>query len=102
MPTLAIHGHFYQPPREDPFSGEMPVEPQAAPYHDFNEKVTAECYRPVAERGCFERLSFNIGPTLIGWLNRYAPDVYQRIVDADRSHSAATGGGHAIAPPGPP
>ncbi len=99
MPTLAIHGHFYQPPREDPFTGVMPVEPQAAPYHDFNEKITAECYRPLAERGCFDRLSYNIGPTLIGWLSRYAPDVYERIIDADRRYARATGVGNAIAQP---
>ena len=99
MPTLAIHAHFYQPPREDPFTGRMPVEPQAAPYHDFNEKITAECYRPIAERGYFEQLSFNIGPTLAGWLSRQAPDVYQRIVDSDRRHAQLTGAGNAIAQP---
>ena len=97
--TLAVHGHFYQPPREDPFTGVMPVEPQAAPYHDFNEKITAECYRPLAERGDFGRMSFNIGPTLFGWLARHAPDVYQRIVEADRQHVEATGVGNAIAQP---
>ena len=99
MPTLAIHGHFYQPPREDPFTGQMPVEPQAAPYHDFNERITAECYRPLAERGCFERLSYNLGPTLAGWLSRHAPAVYQRIIDSYRSHVAAIGVGNAIAQP---
>ncbi|HEY4691466.1 MAG TPA: DUF3536 domain-containing protein [Anaerolineae bacterium] len=97
--TLAVHGHFYQPPREDPFTGVMPVEPQAAPYHDFNEKIMAECYRPLAERGYFDSLSYNIGPTLMGWLARYAPDVYQRIVDSDRRRVAAIGVGGAIAQP---
>jgi len=97
--TLAVHGHFYQPPREDPFTGVMPVEPEAAPYHDFNEKITAECYRPLVEHGYFDRLSYNIGPTLIGWLSRYAPDVYQRIVDADKRQAAALGVGNAIAQP---
>jgi alpha-amylase/alpha-mannosidase (GH57 family) len=99
MPTLAVHGHFYQPPREDPFTGLTPVEPQASPYHDFNEKITAECYRPIADHGYFERLSFNIGPTLIGWLSRNAPEVYQRVVDADRSHRERYGVGNAIAQP---
>ena len=99
MPTLAIHTHFYQPPREDPFTGQMPVEPQAAPYHDFNERITAECYRPLAERGCFEQLSYNLVPTLAGWLSRHAPEVYQRIIDAYRSHVSATGVGNAIAQP---
>jgi alpha-amylase/alpha-mannosidase (GH57 family) len=77
----------------------MPVEPQAAPYHDFNEKITAECYRPLAERGGFERVSYNLGPTLIGWLARHAPDVYQRVTEADRHHAAAIGVGNAIAQP---
>jgi alpha-amylase/alpha-mannosidase (GH57 family) len=99
MPTLAIHGHFYQPPREDPFTGQTPIEPQAAPYHDFNEKITAECYRPLAERGHFDDLSFNLGPTLAGWLSRNAPDVYQRIIGADRARHARTGAGNAIAQP---
>ncbi len=99
QPTLAVHGHFYQPPREDPFTGVMPVEPQAAPYHDFNEKITAECYRPLAERGGFDRISFNIGPTLIGWLARHVPDVHQRVTEADRNHAAAIGVGNALAQP---
>ncbi len=77
----------------------MPGEPEAAPYHDFNEKVTAESYRPIAERGYFDRLSFNVGPTLMGWLARHAPDICQRIVDADRQHAQATGVGNAIAQP---
>jgi alpha-amylase/alpha-mannosidase (GH57 family) len=99
QPTLAVHAHFYQPPREDPFTGVMPVEPQAVPYHDFNEKITAECYRPLAERGGYDRVSYNIGPTLIGWLARHAPDVYQRVTEADRHHAAAIGVGNAIAQP---
>jgi alpha-amylase/alpha-mannosidase (GH57 family) len=99
MHMLAVHGHFYQPPRENPFTGVMPVEPQAAPYHDFNEKITAECYRPLAEGGLFERLSFNVGPTLTGWLSNYAPDVYQRIVEANREHAKRYGAGNALAQP---
>ncbi|HLF27450.1 MAG TPA: DUF3536 domain-containing protein [Anaerolineae bacterium] len=99
MPTLALHGHFYQPPREDPFTGEMPAEPLAAPYHDFNAKITAESYRPIAEHGYFERMSYNVGPTLIAWLARHAPDVYQRIVESDRRHSEAIGVGNALAQP---
>ena len=99
MPTLAVHGHFYQPPREDPFSGNMLLEKEAAPYHDFNEKITAECYRPLAETGLFDCISYNIGPTLIGWLARYAVDVYQRIVEADRAHARAKGVGNAVAQP---
>lgn len=95
-PALAVHGHFYQPPREDPWTGEVPPEPGAAPYHDFNEKITAECYRPLAERCLFERISFNVGPTLIGWLARHAPETYRRILEADRVN-VARGVGNAIA-----
>src|SRR4051794_36237993 len=68
---LAIHGHFYQPPREDPFTGRQPREPGAAPYLNFNEKIADECYRPNAELGNFERISFDLGPTLASWLERH-------------------------------
>ena len=74
---LVVHGHFYQPPRESPWTDEVPVEPSAHPYHDWNERITAECYRPnTASRvldafgrirsvvNNFEHLSFNVGPTL--------------------------------------
>jgi len=96
---VAIHGHFYQPPREDPFTGDMPREAGAEPYHDFNEKITAECYRPNALAGNLDRISFNIGPTLIGWLDRYQPETYARIVEADRLHRQAHSVGNAIAQP---
>lgn len=96
---ITIHGHFYQPPREDPFTGEMPREAGAEPYHDFNEKITAECYRPNAFAGNLDRLSFNIGPTLIGWLDRYQHETYVRIQEADRTHRQAHGVGNAIAQP---
>lgn len=96
---VAIHGHFYQPPRADPFTGEMPRERGAEPYHDFNEKITAECYRPNAEAGNFDRLSFNIGPTLIQWLAHYQPATYDRILQADRAYLQARGTGNAIAQP---
>ncbi len=96
---VAIHGHFYQPPREDPFTGDMPREAGAEPYHDFNAKITAECYRPNAVAGNLDRMSFNIGPTLIGWLDRYQPETYARIVEADRMHRQAHGVGNAIAQP---
>ena len=97
---LVIHGHFYQPPREDPWTGEVPVEPGAAPFHDWNERITVECYRPNAELGSFELLSFNVGPTLLYWLERHQPDVYDRILDADRmgGRAIAQAYGHAILP----
>ncbi len=94
---LCFHGHFYQPPREDPFTGQIPREPGAEPYHDFNEKITAECYRPNAMLGNFELLSFNLGPTLASWLDKHAHETYDRIVQADRNNLAATGFGNAIA-----
>ena len=85
---LVVHGHFYQPPRENPWTEEVPREPSAAPFHDWNERITAECYRPngwarvlddhgrvVAIVDNYEHLSFNVGPTLLSWLERHAPDV---------------------------
>ena len=90
---VAIHGHFYQPPRENPWLEAVEVQDSAAPYHDWNERVTAECYAPntaarrVAQDNCiidivnnFEKISFNIGPTLLSWLDRHAPHVYQSIL----------------------
>ncbi len=98
-PTVAIHGHFYQPPRESPFTGEVPREKGAEPYHDYNEKITAECYRPNALAGNLDRISFNVGPTLIGWLDRHDHETYQRVQAADRVHRQTTGVGNAIAQP---
>ena len=95
--SVAIHGHFYQPPREDPFTGEMPREKGAEPYHDYNEKITAECYEPNAVAGNFDRISFNIGPTLIHWLAHYQPQTYARILQADRTYQHTRGAGNAIA-----
>jgi alpha-amylase/alpha-mannosidase (GH57 family) len=62
--AIAIHGHFYQPPREDPISGLIPKEAGASPYGNWNERIHAECYLPNAQLGNFEKISFNIGPTL--------------------------------------
>ena len=64
--ALCIHGHFYQPPRENPFSGIIPEEVGAAPYPNWNARIHAECYQPNAELGNFERISFNVGPTFLG------------------------------------
>ena len=101
---LVIHGHFYQPPRENPWTEEVAAEPSAAPFHDWNERITAEAYRPngwarvVDDRGRitdivdnYAHLSFNVGPTLLSWLERHQPRVYERILEADRV------GGGAIA-----
>jgi hypothetical protein len=101
---LVVHGHFYQPPRENPWTEEVAVELSAAPFHDWNERITAECYRPngwarvLDEHGRvteivdnYEHMSFNVGPTLLSWLESHRPEVYERMLEADRI------GGGAIA-----
>ncbi|HEC22624.1 MAG TPA: DUF3536 domain-containing protein [Chloroflexi bacterium] len=96
---LCVHGHFYQPPRGNPFSREPLREPDAAPYENWNARITAECYEPNARLGNFERISFNVGETLAAWLAAEAPDVYERIIQADASHLERYGVGNAIAQP---
>ncbi len=88
---LAVHGHFYQPERRDPFTGELPVEPAAAPYRDWNARIDAECYRPNAERGNLERISFDLGPTLAAWLATEDPVAYEGFVSADQPASWPVG-----------
>lgn len=96
MTALIIHGHFYQPPRENPWTGEIDPEPGAAPYHDWNERIHAECYAPNVNN--YPRISFNFGPTLLSWLATNHRDTYQKIIDADRrSVVARDGHGNAIA-----
>ncbi len=68
-PLLAVHGHFYQPERRDPFTGEMPVQAAAAPYRDWNSRIDAECYKPNAERHNLRHISYDLGPTLGTWLD---------------------------------
>jgi hypothetical protein len=85
-PQLCIHGHFYQPPRTDPFTGKYRVESDAAPFKNWNERITAECYAPNAKIGNFARISFNLGDTLARWMERTQPDTFQRIVKAAREH----------------
>ncbi len=94
---LCIHGHFYQPPREDPFTHLIPDESGAAPYHNYNEKITTECYRANAEAGNFGRISYNVGPTLALWLARQAPDIALRMVESDQRYRALHGVGNALA-----
>ncbi|HYK87037.1 MAG TPA: hypothetical protein VEV19_16830, partial [Ktedonobacteraceae bacterium] len=94
---LCLYGHFYQPPRENPFTGLLPIEPEATPYANFNEKITSECYRPNAEAGNFEFISYDLGPTLAAWLEEAHPQVYRQIIDADRAHYARYGIGNALA-----
>jgi len=107
---VAVHGHFYQPPRENPWLEAVEVQDSAAPWHDWNERITAECYAPntAARRvdeanrildvvNNFEKISFDIGPTLFAWLARHAPEVARRIVEADRASVRERGHGNAIA-----
>lgn len=94
---LCLHGHFYQPPRENPFTNQVPVEAAAAPFANFNEKITAECYAPNAEAGNFDELNFDLGPTLAAWLEKAHPAVLQRIIEADARHLARYGVGNAMA-----
>ena len=81
---LVIHGHFYQPSRVDPFSGEVPADPSAAPAHDWTARVSAECYRPNAESGNLGRMSWDLGPTLAEWLVDGDPIAYRGFVEGDR------------------
>src|SRR5262252_9938371 len=111
MNELVIHGHFYQPPRENPWTGTIDREPKVFPFHDWNERIHHECYRSNAfarifdgyariERivNNFDGISFNFGPTLLSWLEHYDPPAYRRILEADRASSLARGGhGNAIA-----
>ncbi len=98
---LAIHAHFYQPERRDPFGGPDRPDRTAAPFPSWNARVSAECYRPNAERGNLDRISFDVGPTLTGWLAAEDPGTLARIVAADGGTNAvAQGYHHAILPLG--
>ena len=99
MPTKAfsIHGHFYQPPREDPLTNLIPNEPGAAPYNNWNEKILAECYRPNAKLGNFGGISFNVGPTLFPWLQSQDQETYQQIIQQNQVNRQRFGVGNAIA-----
>lgn len=110
MPThLVIHGHFYQPPRENPWTGRIERQPSAAPYHDWNARIADECYLPNArsrvldERGCvqeiknnYARMSWNFGPTLLAWMAQEAPEGLAALQEADRESLARLGHGNAI------
>jgi hypothetical protein len=99
MPNKAfsIHGHFYQPPREDPLTGIIPQETGAAPYNNWNERILDECYLPNARLNNFSKISFNVGPTLFTWLQNQDPETYQQILDQDRINYQKHGVGNAIA-----
>jgi hypothetical protein len=98
-PTLAIHGHFYQPAREDPFTGRLARDPSAAPAHDWNDRVTQEAYAPNAELGNFGRIGWDLGPTVARWMREHRRELHDTIMDqADRHHPMAQGYHHAILP----
>ena len=96
---LCIHGHFYQPPRTDPFTGRILREPDAAPYANWNERITAECYAPNAEAGHFGSISFNLGGTLARWLDECAHITYERIVADEREYWKTYAVGNGLAQP---
>ena len=112
MRSIVIHGHFYQPPRENPWLEEVEREVSAAPHHDWNARIEQECYRAVvaarvlAPNGRISRIvntleyiSFNFGPTLLEWMEHAAPDTYARVLEADRKSVTRLGHGNAIAQP---
>ncbi|MCA9394640.1 MAG: DUF3536 domain-containing protein [Candidatus Omnitrophica bacterium] len=108
---ICVHGHFYQPPREDAWTGKIEEQPSAAPFHNWNERITAECYRPNTESPVNEKdgvpskllnnfawISFNVGPTLMSWLAEHSPETYEGIIDGDRRSCTNFGGfGSAMA-----
>jgi alpha-amylase/alpha-mannosidase (GH57 family) len=98
---VCVHGHFYQPPRENAWLEEVEVQDSARPYHDWNERVTAECYAPNSASRIlgpgdrivdivnnYGSISFDVGPTLLAWLEKSDPPVYRAILDADRQARA--------------
>jgi alpha-amylase/alpha-mannosidase (GH57 family) len=107
---VCIHGHFYQPPRVNPWLEVVEVQDSAAPFHDWNARVTAECYAPNAAARIlcaegtitkiinnYQYISFNFGPTLLCWLEDRAPEVYQALLEADAASLKRLGHGNAIA-----
>ncbi|VTS05511.1 DUF3536 domain-containing protein [Tuwongella immobilis] len=106
---ICIHGHFYQPPRENPWLDEIELQDSAHPFHDWNERISTECYAPnavarilnpagkiVQLSNNYSKISFNFGPTLLSWMEQHAPDVYAAILEADRL-SIERFGGHGSA-----
>ena len=111
MKYVCIHGHFYQPPRENPYLEAVELQDSAYPYHDWNERITAECYAPNAASRIvdaenriqnllnnYSEMSFNFGPTLLSWMKDQSPKVYQPILEADqKSAQRFSGHGSALA-----
>lgn len=96
---FCVHGHFYQPPREDPFTGEIPQEFGAEPYNDWTERIYHECYLPNAQEGNFQKISFNIGPTLLAWMEKHHPETLRMIIEQENLVFQRSGLSNAIAHP---
>lgn len=108
---ICIHGHFYQPPRENPWLEDVELQDTAYPHHDWNARITEECYRQNAASRIlgqdrkivrivnnYERISFNFGPTILSWMQVHTPDVYEKILEADKlSQKRYSGHGSALA-----
>lgn len=108
---LCIHGHFYQPPRENPWLESIEIQDSSYPYHDWNERITAECYAPNSASRIvdgegrivdivnnYSGISFNFGPTLLSWMEINSPELYRAILDSDRqSMERRSGHGNAVA-----
>src|SRR5436190_5090 len=107
---VCVHGHFYQPPRENPWLEAVELQDSAYPYHDWNERINSECYAPngvarildqhgqiVTLSNNYARMSFNFGPTLLSWLGDKSPEVYRTIIEADQqSMERFSGHGSAL------
>jgi len=108
---VCVHGHFYQPPRENPWTGMIAQQESAEPFHDWNQRITSECYTPntqtkilnnqnqaIKVANNFSKISFNVGPTLLSWMQSCAPETYDLILSADKnSMDLFSGHGSAIA-----
>jgi len=110
--SVVVHGHFYQPPRENPWTGVVDPELSAAPFHDWNQRIDSECYAPFASArvlgkdgrvehrdNLYAAVSFDVGPTLFEWMETNAPSTYASILEADKISVARLGHGNAIAMP---
>ncbi len=108
--SLILHGHFYQPPRENPFTGIIPKQAQASPYIDWNERIWHDCYaanahsrylspegRIISITNNFSYISYNFGPTLLSWMEKEHPDTVELLIEADRESQRRTGYGNAMA-----
>jgi hypothetical protein len=98
-PALLVHGHFYQPAREDPFTGLVPRDPSASPAHDWNDRVAQEAYAPNAALGNLGRIGWDLGPTIARWLREHRPELHEAMMRQARPGSVmAQAYHHAILP----